>query len=192
MADLKTTYKDDLLDTSVNEKRKYNMIQNADGTVSFEDVTTYLQIGDSFGAADINSTNEKVNEVNSNLADGQISFSVVDGEPYVKVGADSPRPFSGNIKGYWMKPHDKKESITLSVPKGTTKIYIFSYFYFPKESYRSITKNGEVVPITEYISETVYNTKLAVTIIDYNEGDTVIVTGWLEGNRGGCDCAIFV
>lgn len=69
MADLKTTYKDDLLDTSVNEKRKYNMIQNADGTVSFEDVTTYSQIGDSFGAADINATNKKVNEVNSNLSD---------------------------------------------------------------------------------------------------------------------------
>lgn len=67
MADLKTTYQDDVLDTSVNEKRKYNMIQNADGTVSFEDVTTYSQIGDSFGAADINSTNEKVNEVNNNL-----------------------------------------------------------------------------------------------------------------------------
>ena len=69
MADLKTTYQDDILDTSVNEKRKYNMIQNADGTVSFEDVTTYSQIGDSFGAADINATNEKVNEVNSNLSD---------------------------------------------------------------------------------------------------------------------------
>ena len=34
------------------------------------------------------------NNLNSNLADGQISFSVVDGEPYVKVGADSPRPFN--------------------------------------------------------------------------------------------------
>ena len=99
MADLKTNYKDDVLDTSVNEKRKYNMIQNADGTVSFEDVTTYSQIGDNFGAVDINATNEKVNEVNSNLAGGQISFSVVDGEPYVKVGADSPRPFKSDING---------------------------------------------------------------------------------------------
>lgn len=47
-------YKDDILDTSVNTRRKYRMIQNADGTVSFEDATTYLQIGDNFGAADIN------------------------------------------------------------------------------------------------------------------------------------------
>ena len=51
---LKTDNKDDELDTSVNTKRKYNMIQNDDGTVSFEDVTEYLQTGDSFGAQEIN------------------------------------------------------------------------------------------------------------------------------------------
>lgn len=67
MADLKTNYVDDVLDTSVNVKRKYNMIQNADGTVSFDDVTTYTQNGDSFGAKDINDTNAAVNELNSNL-----------------------------------------------------------------------------------------------------------------------------
>lgn len=51
---LKTDYKDDVLDTSVNTVRKYNMIQNDDGTVSFEDVTEYLQTGDSFGAQEMN------------------------------------------------------------------------------------------------------------------------------------------
>lgn len=69
MADLKTNYKDDVLDTSVNEKRKFNMIQNSDGTVSFEDVTEYTQTGDSFGAADINATNAAVNKANSNLSE---------------------------------------------------------------------------------------------------------------------------
>lgn len=54
MADLRTDYKDDLLDTSVNERRKYNMISNDDGTVSFEDVTTYAQVGDSFSASILN------------------------------------------------------------------------------------------------------------------------------------------
>lgn len=67
MADLRTNYKDDVLDASVNEKRKYNMIQNADGTVSFDDVTTYTQNGDSFGAKDVNDTNTAVNELNNNL-----------------------------------------------------------------------------------------------------------------------------
>lgn len=68
MADLKTDYKDDVLDTTQNTKRKYQMIDNGDGTVSFEDVTEYLQQGDSFGANDINDTNEEVNTINDNLA----------------------------------------------------------------------------------------------------------------------------
>ena len=61
MALLKTNYKDDiLLDTS--GKRKYTMITNDDGTVSFVDATDYSQNGDTFGAADINATNTEVNE----------------------------------------------------------------------------------------------------------------------------------
>lgn len=74
MADLKTTYKDDVLNTSANEKRKYNMITNEDGTVSLVDATDYLQVGDSFGAADINATNEKVNELNTNLTNGVLTY----------------------------------------------------------------------------------------------------------------------
>lgn len=54
---LKTDYKDDELVGS----RKYRMIDNGDGTVSFEDVTEYLQEGDTFGADDMNSTNNAVN-----------------------------------------------------------------------------------------------------------------------------------
>ena len=40
-----------------------------------------------------------VKDIDSSLANGEISFSVVDGEPYVKVGADSPRPFKSDING---------------------------------------------------------------------------------------------
>lgn len=57
---LKTNYKEDVLAAS-STKRKYNMITNADGTVSFEDVTEYQQTGDNFGAGDINRTNTAVN-----------------------------------------------------------------------------------------------------------------------------------
>lgn len=63
---LKTNYKEDVLATA-NTKRKYNMITNDDGTVSFEDVTEYQQTGDNFGAADINTTNMAVN----NITDGE-------------------------------------------------------------------------------------------------------------------------
>lgn len=68
MADLKTNYKDDVLDASKNEKRKFRMIQNDDGTVSFDDATEYTQQGDAFGAADINATNAKINEQSQSLS----------------------------------------------------------------------------------------------------------------------------
>ena len=65
---LKTDYKNDELDTSINDRRKYNLLTNADGTVSFEDVTAYQQTGDTFGAQDINETNKVANMVsNPNL-----------------------------------------------------------------------------------------------------------------------------
>ena len=54
MAQLRTDYKDEILDVSVNTQRKYRMINNDDGTVSFVDVTVYSQNGDVFGAAELN------------------------------------------------------------------------------------------------------------------------------------------
>lgn len=63
MANLKTDYKDDILDSTQNTRRKFRMIPNDDGTFSFEDVTDYLQYGDSFGALDLNAiTNAIMNE----------------------------------------------------------------------------------------------------------------------------------
>lgn len=67
MADLKTNYVDDELDTTKNQLRKYKQIQNDDGTVSFVDVTEYTKVGTSFGAKDINDTNAAINDVNGKL-----------------------------------------------------------------------------------------------------------------------------
>ena len=59
---LPTNYRDDILNSSAYGKRKYIMSYNQDGTVSFEDVTPYEQVGSDYGAGDINTTNEAVNE----------------------------------------------------------------------------------------------------------------------------------
>ena len=64
---LRTDYKDDILDISKNEKRKYNMITNPDGTVSFEDVTVYSQVGDTFGAADVNTITVALNNTEGSV-----------------------------------------------------------------------------------------------------------------------------
>ncbi len=60
-ATLPTNYKDDIMASSMAGKRRYNLIQNSDGTVSLEDVTNYTQVGSNFGAAQMNQTNTAVN-----------------------------------------------------------------------------------------------------------------------------------
>lgn len=65
MADLKTNYKDDVLVSG--QQRKYNMIQNSDGTVSFVDVSSYAQYGDTLKAEDFNATNAAVNALNGKM-----------------------------------------------------------------------------------------------------------------------------
>lgn len=84
MADLKTSYTDDVLDTSKNTKRKYNIIQNEDGTVSFEDVTEYLQIGDVFSGGDLNKTNAAINNNTKNIS--ELNSKIV---TYYKLENDS-------------------------------------------------------------------------------------------------------
>ncbi|WP_124067380.1 hypothetical protein [Clostridium sp. E02] len=56
---LKTDYKDAMYDG----QRRYRLIPNEDGTYSLPDETNYTQKGDKFGANDINSTNEAVNQL---------------------------------------------------------------------------------------------------------------------------------
>lgn len=54
---LKTNYKDDVF----SGNRKYNKIDNADGTISLVDATTYTTVGDTFGATDVNAITTQVN-----------------------------------------------------------------------------------------------------------------------------------
>ena len=77
---LKTNYKDDVF----SGRRKYRMINNADGTVSFEDVTEYSQVGYTFGAADINATN--LNIENTMLEHSGTASSTSDRSQRLKVG----------------------------------------------------------------------------------------------------------
>lgn len=61
---LATNFKDDILASS-NPKRKYQMIYNDDGTVSFQDVTAYSQTGSVFGAKEVNEERAAINKINS-------------------------------------------------------------------------------------------------------------------------------
>ena len=58
---LKTNYQTDVY----SGKRKYNLTNNSDGTISLDDVTVYNKVGDIFNADDINATNKVVNETSA-------------------------------------------------------------------------------------------------------------------------------
>jgi len=61
--ELKTDYKDSVY----IGKKKYRIITNSDGTISFEDVTEYSEIGDDFGATDVNGITTAINELKRNM-----------------------------------------------------------------------------------------------------------------------------
>lgn len=65
MDTLKTDYKNDIF----TGMRKYNILDNTDGTKSLEDVTDYQTTGDIYAAADINATNQAVNEFYTEFTD---------------------------------------------------------------------------------------------------------------------------
>ncbi len=58
----------DYQDASWEGRRKFTMIENQDGTVSFEDETEYVHYEDSFfGANDANQMNEAINNLMTNM-----------------------------------------------------------------------------------------------------------------------------
>ena len=59
---LPTNYVDDVLNGAMDGKRRYREIPNADGTISLEDATTYDQIGNNFGASQLNLMNDNINQ----------------------------------------------------------------------------------------------------------------------------------
>lgn len=59
---LPAEFQDDIMNNSMGGRRRYRIINNSDGTISFEDATIYEQVGSNFGAGQINAINQAVNE----------------------------------------------------------------------------------------------------------------------------------
>lgn len=77
MADLRTNFKDDILSTAEQGTRKFNIV-DANGNVLYEgvhleDVSNYLQVGDEYGADEINEQNEAINNHTNIIGDTDIS-----------------------------------------------------------------------------------------------------------------------
>ena len=91
MATLRTDYQDDVF----SGKRKYTEINNGDGTISFDDVTEYAQVGDSYGAAQINEQNDTINNLQAGMyhKNNPAMTDIADGDyfPIYDVSANAPK-----------------------------------------------------------------------------------------------------
>ena len=75
---LPTNYKDDILDTSQNTKRIYDIKRRSDDGVVAQDVylvdkTAYNQRGNSFGATDVNNITSAVNGLTIDITEIHVS-----------------------------------------------------------------------------------------------------------------------
>lgn len=111
MENLSTDYKDDILDTVINTKRRYRMTTNADGTVSFTDETSYAQTGTQYGAKDVNEERSTINEIISainNIVNDVISEKIEDafdaklpvGRVIITMSATNPGTY---LPGTWTR-----------------------------------------------------------------------------------------
>ena len=105
---LPVNFKDDVLASSMDGKRRYNMITNSDGTVSFEDVTTYSQEGSNFGSAQINNTNGEINKINNNVLDTieEISANTSGGKFAGALALKNVNNSIGDILGFTNDTYD--------------------------------------------------------------------------------------
>lgn len=83
---MKADWKDDIFE---GEHRKYNLIENEDGTVSLQDATDYTQQGDAFGAKELNAIAAEVNETKKSVSDGKTLIAAAITEKKVKTAADA-------------------------------------------------------------------------------------------------------
>lgn len=162
MADLKTNYVDDVLDTTKNQLRKYQQIQNDDRTVSFVDVTEYAQVGTSFGAKDINDTNAAINDVNGNLTystEETICGKWIDGRKIYRVVKQVTSNINTNIVALSLPTASRVIDIKGTIETNenrTIPIYctwetglsIYAYYY---QSEKNIYLNNKVGSGTAYI-----------------------------------------
>ena len=142
---MKTDYKNDILAESMNGLRRYEMINNDDGTVSFRDVSEYTQTGDGVTAGAMNEIGEAINKFegnpNYNFRIGYVSA------PYALLGNLNAGATTNltidipNIDGY--EP-------VLPVLKGSGSNNVYNYYNEIRPVYTDGASGKELVKYTLY------------------------------------------
>lgn len=115
---LPTNFMDDILNESMNGKRRWTITRNDDGTYTLEDATTYDQLGNTFGQAQVNEMNKAINESvdQARVIDDYKTLAAVNQEGFVSgakpvaqlisdldVGSDSGMTIGSMVKAIYDK-----------------------------------------------------------------------------------------
>lgn len=150
---LRTDFKDDILDSS-NYKRKYKQVANNDGTFSFQDETTYQQVGSDYGAKEVNEEREAINNIYENKLVALDDVALVTEEGFF-VDALAVKELNsnlGNVKADLTKANNNiaiiNSNLISIVERGTKNNYNYTKY-----------SNGDMVMWSKYT----WNTNLATS-----------------------------
>ena len=186
---LPVNYQDDIVSENMNGRRRYNMIQNPDGTVSLVDATEYDLVGTNFGAGQINAITQAVNasadaskviesldDIGAVTESGFIAGALPLKELNNNLGGFTPiMDETGKITGYKTKiggadtvfPFSDKKLTLLGTFVGNQTIDISQYY---DGDLTSLTEDNFVVNVTNY---TIAITKNSSAADHITEGSTV-------------------
>lgn len=132
---LPTNFKDDVLNASMNGKRRYLEIPNTDGTVSLEDKTAYTQTGSDFGASQVNEMNRNINEsADAGKIIDSLDAITANTQSGYMAGALAVKELNNSLSGIVVKRFNYTSSITINpnnamsiefdsiIPSGSTRI----------------------------------------------------------------------
>lgn len=198
---LPTDFKDDILASSMDGKRRYHIIDNGDGTVSFEDVTEYTQTGSDFGAKEVNEERGAINELDDRtgpleLLETEVKTSLVDAVNEVDKNADDTASKLGflvnadNILGN----NFGKDFRHVDLSNKYADVNKNSYFSLPED--RSTWSNvpetfpsGQVIGLREVIWRNSSHIMVKITEMFPRQGveyysfyNKVAWTAWIERN----------
>ena len=159
---LRTDFKDDILDSS-NYKRKYKQVANNDGTFSFQDETTYQQVGSDYGAKEVNEEREAINNIYENKLVALDDVALVTEEGFF-VDALAVKELNSNLSKANTVLENRKPIFIDSTAQGTVNLDTNNFL-------KSGVTYAFIVIVSSNISSESYKQEIACALNNVNIGN---------------------
>ena len=159
---LRTDFKDDILDSS-NYKRKYKQVVNNDGTFSFQDETTYQQVGSDYGAKEVNEERAAINNVYESKLVALDDVALVTEEGFF-VDALAVKELNSNLTKTNTVLENRKPIFIDSTAQGTVNLDTNSFL-------KAGVTYAFIVIVSSNISSENYKQEIACALNNVNMGN---------------------